>query len=257
MRILYLGNNWVGWQVLRWLTVQQEEIVGLVVHEPHKQRYTEELLHAAGLPAERVFTGPQLRDPTVRSRIATLAPDIGLSVLFGYLLAPEFLTLFPRGVVNLHPALLPHNRGPYPNVWSIVDGTPSGVTLHYVDDGIDTGDVIAQCNVPVEPVDTGETLYRKLEQASVALFKEAWPKLKAGLIQRRPQPRGRGTCRRCSDVEAIDAIDPDRAYVARDLINVLRARTFPPYPGAYVTVDGRRIYLRLQLSYDADEPRTT
>ena len=96
--------------------------------------------------------------------------------MFGYILRPNFLRLIPRGCVNVHPALLPYNRGAYPNVWSIVDGSPAGVTIHFVDEGIDTGDIIAQAQVVIEPVDTGESLYRKLERGAVALF----PKLGRG-----------------------------------------------------------------------------
>jgi methionyl-tRNA formyltransferase len=250
MRILYLGNNWVGWQVLKWLKEQGEEIAGLVIHPPRKQKYAKEILRAAGLPAAKVFDGSRLAQPEVMAAIRKLAPDIGLSVLFDYILKPEFLSIFPQGVVNLHPAYLPYNRGQYPNVWSIIENTPAGVTLHYIDKGTDTGDIIARKEVAVEPVDTGETLYRKLERASVALFRETWPLVRSGKATRAPQGSEPGTCHRTKDVEAIDEIHLDETYVARDLINVLRARTFPPYPGAYFMHQGRRIYLRLQLLYE-------
>jgi methionyl-tRNA formyltransferase len=153
-------------------------------------------------------------------------------------------------VVNLHPAYLPYNRGQYPNVWSIIEGTPSGVTLHYINEKIDAGDVIAQREVPVELVDTGETLYRKLEQASLELFKDTWLLIKSDKPPRIPQSGEPGTYHRTRDAEAIDEIDLDGTYVARDLINVLRARTFPPYKGAYFRHQGRKIYLRLQLFYE-------
>jgi len=250
MRILYLGNNWVGWQVLKWLKKQSEEIVGLVVHPPHNQKYGSEILKAADLPSSGVFDGSELHKPEVTKAIRDLAPDIALSVLFHYILKPEFLAVFPQGIVNLHPAYLPYNRGQYPNVWSIIEGTPAGVTLHYIDVKIDTGDIIAQREVPVEPVDTGEILYRKLEQASVELFQETWPLIKEGKATRMPQSGEAGTYHLTKDVESVDKIDLDRIYIARDLINILRARTFPPYKGAYFTSNGRKVYLSLQLGYD-------
>jgi methionyl-tRNA formyltransferase len=58
-----------------------------------------------------------------------------------------------------------------------------------------------------------------------------------------------GTYHRTRDVESIDKIDLDCTYTARDLINILRARTFPPYDGAYFETKGRRVYLRLRLEY--------
>jgi len=250
MRILFLGNNWVGWQVMHWLREQNEQIVGLAVHPSHKRKYGDEIMNSAQVSPARVFDGSQLRQPEVLQAIKALQPDIGLSVLFGYVLQPEFLDLFPAGVINLHPAYLPYNRGAYPNVWSIVERTPAGVTLHYIDAGVDTGDIIAQRQVPIEPVDTGETLYRKLEQACVELFKETWPLILSGQALRIRQRSDEGTYHRIGDVERIDHIDLDRRYTARELIDVIRARTFPAYPGAYFIHDERKVCLRLQLLYE-------
>ena len=253
MRILYFGNNWLGYQVLKCLKEQGAEVVGLVIHPPRKQKYASEIRQVANLPSARVFDGAKLNNPDLIESIKSLAPDIGLAVLFDYILKPELLSIFPQGVVNLHPAYLPYNRGQYPNVWSIIEGTPSGVTLHYMDEGIDTGAIIAQKRVPVEMVDTGETLYRKLEQASLALFSKSWPLVRAGRAPRVPQSGEIGTYHRTDDVEAIDEIDLDRADVARDLINVLRARTFPSYKGAYFIANGKRVYMRLGLEYGEEE----
>ena len=252
MRLLYLGNGWLGWQVLRWLR-QREEIVGLVIHPPSRQKYGREIQEEAALPAGQIFDGSRLRRPEVREAIRQLRPECGLSILFGYLLKPEFLEIFPRGVANLHPSLLPHNRGAFPNVWSIVDGTPAGVTLHHLDAGVDTGDIIAQREVAIEPVDTGESLYRKLEEASLELFQEIWPRFRAGKVTPRPQDPEAGSYHRTGDVKDIDQIDLDRSYTARDLINVLRARTFPPHRGAWFSDGGRRIQVRIELTYSDDE----
>lgn len=247
MRILILGNNWVAWQVVRWLRDQSEQIVGLVVHPPNKRKYGNEIISSARVDPRYVFDGSLLRQPEVLQKIKELQPDIGLSVYFGYILRSEFLNIFPMGVINLHPAYLPYNRGAYPNVWSIVEGTPAGVTLHYVDEGVDTGDIIAQRKLPIEPFDTGETLYRKLEHACLELFKDIWPLIRDGKAPRIPQSKDQGTYHRVKDVERIDQIDLNRAYTARELIDIIRARTFPPHLGAYFIHNGRKIYLRLQL----------
>ncbi len=251
MRILYLGNNWLGWQVLRWLRQRDEEIVGLVLHPERRRAHGEEILRTGGVPADRVFSGSKLRRPEVRQAIAALRPEIGLSVLFGYILKPELLNLFPRRVVNLHPSLLPYNRGAYPNVWSIIERTPAGTSLHYLDEGVDTGELIAQKEVEVEPVDTGETLYRKLERAALDLFRETWPRIANGSAVAHPQRLG-GTCHHARDVQEIDEIDLDASYRARDLIDLLRARTFPPHEGAFFRTEGRRVNARIQLEYGRD-----
>ncbi len=253
MRVLLLCNNWVGWQVTRWLQEQNEEIVGLVLHPAHRRKYGEEILQSASLVPERVFEAPQLRETATREAIRALKPDLGISAFFGAILRPLFLEMFPQGVVNIHPALLPYNRGANPNVWSIVEGTPAGVTLHYIDAGLDTGDIISQRQVFVASTETGGSLYQKLELASLELFQETWPRLRTGQAVRIPQLEEGGTAHRLADVAQIDEIDLERSYQARDLINILRARTFPPYHGAYFRDGNKKIYLRLQLDEEITE----
>ncbi len=253
MRIVCLVNNWVGWQVLEALREDGAEIVALVLHPKEKQSFAEEILSAAKLPAERIFCATQLSDPETLKALCALKPDLGLSIFWGSILRKPFLDMLPRGCLNLHPALLPYNRGAYPNVWSIIDGTPAGVTLHYVDEKVDTGDIVAQLSVPVSPDDTGKALYWRLEQACVKLFRQTWPQIKAGTLNRQPQEPHAGTHHRVKDVEKVDAIDLERMYRGRELIDLLRARTFPPHKGAYIEVDGKRIYLSLKLQVEGQE----
>ena len=195
-----------------------------------------------------VLDGSRLKEPGVLEQVRRLEADIAVSVLFGYVLNTDFIGLFPQGCINLHPALLPYNRGAFPNVWSIVSKTPAGVTLHYIDPGIDTGDVIAQKEVPVLVTDTGASLYGRLEIEALELFKSNWPSVRSGTCARSPQSAGGGSSHRARDVEKIDEIDLQKTYRAEDLINVIRARTFAPYPGAYFVHAGKKIYLRLDLS---------
>ena len=257
MRVLFLGNNWVGWQVARWLEEQGEEIVGLVIHPPQKRRYGEEIIDSVKVDQTSIFDGAKLRQTQTLDAIKELQPDIGVSAFFGYILHPECLGLMPAGCVNIHPALLPYNRGAYPNVWSIVEGTPVGATLHYMDAGVDTGDITAQRQVPVEPTDTGGSLYHKSEQLCVDLFKENWHQVRSGQAPRIQQRDMPGTYHRTRDVDRIDEIQIDRTYTARELIDVIRARTFPPYAGAYFLHEGRKVHLRLQLLYEDQLGETT
>lgn len=91
-------------------------------------------------------------------------------VSFGYrhLLKPEVLATSKYPVLNLHIAYLPYNKGAHPNFWSWVKGTPSGVTIHEIDAGIDTGPIVDQRQVSIEPDgltfrDTYEILFREME----------------------------------------------------------------------------------------------
>ncbi|MCB2198749.1 formyl transferase [bacterium] len=247
MRILFLGNNRVGLETLRYLQMQGEELVGLVLHPEEMRKCGPELIETASVPGDALFQAKSLRDPDVLERIRDLKADIAVSVFFGFILKPEFINIFPQGVINLHPAYLPWNRGGYPNVWSIIDGTPAGATLHYIDPGVDTGDIILQREVEISPTDTGESLYDKLEHCCVDVFKAGWPMIHSGNAPRAPQDPSEGTSHRDRDVETVDQIDLDKQYTGRDLINLLRARTFPPHAGAWFEENGKKVYLRLQL----------
>ena len=253
MRIVLLANNWVGWQLAEWLAYQDDiEIVGLVLHPEAKRKYGGEILAATKLPNEKIFDATTLRQPEVLHQIKQLKADVALSFYFGYILKSSFLDLFPNGVLNLHPSFLPYNRGAYPNIWSIIDGTPAGVTLHYIDEQIDTGHIISQRLVTVEITDTGKTLYEKLERASVSLFCEVWPRIALGDILPIAQ-EGIGSSYRMADVAKIDEIELSKSYLAKDLLNILRARTFPPFRGAYFWHEGRKIYIHVQLFSEDDE----
>jgi methionyl-tRNA formyltransferase len=244
MRTILFVNNRVGSALSRWLGERGDEVVGAVVHPPERAKHRDEILEAlAGVP---LFDAGTLREAATVEALAALEPEIGASIYFGYILKPDVIDLFPRGVVNLHPALLPWNRGANPNVWSIVEGTPAGVTLHYIDARIDTGDIIAQSEVAVSSTDTGASLYRKLEDEGVALFQRTWPELLEGTAERRAQPDG-GSFHRARELADLDAIDLDAPTTARELIDVLRARTFPPYPGAWFVRDGRKVYVSVTL----------
>lgn len=245
-RILFLGNNALALRVLTWLTKQEEEIAGMVLHPRATQRLGEELVRASKLPGEKIRLAPDLPTRAGIKWLKNLSSDLGVSVNFGYILSQEILEALGIGAINLHTGFLPHNRGSSPNVWSIVDGTPSGVTLHFMDEGIDTGDIIDQVSVPSDFPDTGESLYKKLQIAAFDLFVKNWKLIRSGHAPRRPQPRD-GSFHRDLDLKKIDEVSPDVQYKAIDLLNRLRARTFPPYSGCWIKVNGRKYYLRLEV----------
>lgn len=121
--------------------------------------------------------------------VAALKPDMIVSYNYRYLLRKDVLRLPPKGAVNLHISYLPWNRGADPNVWSFLDDSPKGVTIHYIDEGIDTGDILVQEGVSLD--NRNETLgssYEKLHRAIQSLFKQNWVQLRDGSLQARPQP---------------------------------------------------------------------
>lgn len=131
--------------------------------------------------------------------------DFIVSYRYRYLVKKPVLDLFPDRVINLHISYLPWNRGADPNLWSFVDNTPKGVTIHYMDEGLDTGDIILQKEVIFDPYreKTLKTTYERLSLAMEQLFYQAWPSIRAGKNDRKEQV-GYGSAHRAVDKHAIE-----------------------------------------------------
>lgn len=100
--------------------------------------------------------------------------DLAVSYTYRYILKKDQIDALNGNVVNLHNSYLPWNRGADPNIWSMIDGTPRGVTLHYVDERLDKGNIIAQAFVTDSGDETFASSYEHLDKAAKQLFKEAF-----------------------------------------------------------------------------------
>lgn len=100
--------------------------------------------------------------------------DLTISYTYRYILEQDVLEALGNNAVNLHNSYLPWNRGASPNLWSIIEGTPTGVSLHFMSKDLDKGDIIAQCIVPLDHEDTLQEAYNKLDEAAQRQFLEAF-----------------------------------------------------------------------------------
>ncbi len=249
LNILYFGNNRVAYEILRFLKQEKENIIGLVLNPDSRAKYKYEMINL--FPKKIVIEGDKLRNSAIINQIKAMNPDIFISIYFGYILSPELLKIPLKRAFNLHPAYLPFNKGVNPNVWSIVDGTPAGVTIHYIDEGVDTGSIIARKSVESDYSDTGKTLYEKLELAAIDLFKKTWSSIKKDEISI-IQTVEKGTIHYIKDLTSLDEIDPYKEYKALDLINILRARTFPPYKGSFFRIGGKKYHIKISIKKEND-----
>ena len=130
-----------------------------------------------------------------------IAPTNIISYGYRYILTPDIVKEYPR-IINLHISMLPHNRGAYPNFWSWFMDTPKGVTIHYIDEGIDTGDILLQREVKdcYGVFDTLKTTYDKLKKTIENLFIENWEDLLNHRIKPRKQ-KGAGSYYSVKDYE--------------------------------------------------------
>lgn len=124
--------------------------------------------------------------------------DFLISYGYRHIIKPDILALFFQRAINLHISYLPWNRGSDPNLWSFLEDTPKGVTLHYLDNGLDTGDLIVQKKVILQPDDTLRTSYDRLAEKIEQLFRQVWPDIRSGRLNAVPQEEG-GTSHRKRD----------------------------------------------------------
>lgn len=200
-----------------------------------------------GLP---VWQPAGLRNPDAVARLRALAPEVIVAVAYGQILRQEVLDIAPRGVLNVHPSLLPRWRGASPVAAAILAGDDiTGATIMLMDAGMDSGPVLAQRELAVDPMDTAGALAAKLAELGAGLLAQTLPRWLAGEIAPRPQDETRMTT--CSLLRKEDGVI-DWQAPAVDIWR--RVRAYNPWPGASTILDGRLLHIWQAWPIDADRP---
>jgi methionyl-tRNA formyltransferase len=173
--------------------------------------------------------------------------DIGVLAWWPKLIKQPLIGMPKHGFINTHPSMLPHNRGKHYNFWTIVEQAPFGVSLHMIDDGIDSGDVIAQNPIHYGWEDNGETLYGKAQESMVRLFRDVYPDIRSLDFPRQKQNLSLGSFHRAAELDSACRIEIDRNYRARDILNLLRARTFAGHPACWFCDKGEMFEVRIDI----------
>lgn len=192
MKILFLTNNEISEDLINWLRNEaKEEVI--------------------------VFNGKISKEDILRYR-----PNFIISYNYRYIIKEKMLNLLPRRTINLHISFLPWNKGAHPNLWSFLEDTPKGVTIHLMDEGIDTGDILLQREAALD--EKNETLlssYLILHKNIQDLFVSNWDKIKNFQITPKPQISG-GSTHYKKDFERIKHILGNEGW--NILINELKKR---------------------------------
>ena len=145
----------------------------------------------------------KIENKLTKEMVEQMRPSFVISFNYRHLIPGEVLQAMPGRVINLHTSLLPYNRGAGPNFFSFLDDTPKGVTIHLVDEGLDTGDILCQKEIVFdEEKETFASSYDKLMMEIKELFKENWEKIKRGGVEPRKQ-EGEGSYHRMRELTAI------------------------------------------------------
>ncbi len=179
-----------------------------------------------------------LQSPETLAAVKDLGGDLGLIASFGKILPAEYLNLYPYGIINLHPSLLPQLRGAAPIRRALMQGLEvTGVTLARLDESIDAGGIISSMRVPISEDDDAESLESKLARASLDLLRECLVLLEEeGHLPARPQDERYATyAPPLRSEERKIRWESDRRVV----FNLIRAMS--PSPGAHTTFRGKRL----------------
>lgn len=240
-RIIFMGTPRFAVPTLQALD-QHHQVVG-VVTQPDRPAGRGREVVLSPVKAEALARGLPIFQPQTLSvaqaveHLARWQPDLIVVAAFGQILRASVLDLPPHGCLNIHASLLPAYRGASPIPAAILAGDSiTGVTIMRMDEGLDTGPILAQAQCPIEPDDTTASLSAKLAHLGSRVLIDTLPGWLSGEVQARPQDDALATY--CSQLVKEDGL-LDWTRSATDLDHQVRA--CDPWPGAYTTWQGHRL----------------
>lgn len=234
MRIVFMGTPEFAVPSLEALLRSEDQVVGVVTQPDRPKGRGQELAappvkqlaERSGVP---VLQPTKMKDPAFLSALQAWQPDVIAVAAFGRILPPAILSLPPKGCINVHGSLLPKYRGAAPIQWAVINGErETGITIMLMDEGMDTGAMLLQEAIPIEPDDTGGSLGAKLAQVGARLLIETLRQLKAGQLHPIVQNHSQATL---APILKKEHGLIDWKLSAAALAN--RVRGLAPWPGAY------------------------
>jgi methionyl-tRNA formyltransferase len=179
------GLGFVGWKGLE---IILGRLAGLVQRLTGRKATVPSLAQLSAAGAVPLVGAKKVNAPATLATIRNWQPDLIISVYLNQLIRARLIELAPLGVINVHGALLPRNRGLFPYFWALANGDAlSGVTVHWVDTNFDTGALLVQEPLPIEPDDTVISLARKTAELGADLLVRAVNLIASGDPPRLPQ----------------------------------------------------------------------
>ena len=148
---------------------------------------------------------------------------VGISAMFGHIIPQSIIENFRFGIFNLHPSLLPINRGANPIMWSILDNQPQGVTLHKVDNNIDTGPIVSQIELETSLDMNAHKIYELCMDALFDIFVSKWQDLINGKVSYSNQPVGLGNIHFAREIKVFERVTYDEKTTPGELIRRIQA----------------------------------
>ncbi len=242
MKIIYMGTPDFAVGALEELIARGHEIVGVITQTDkpvgRKQELKPTAVKACALShGLDVFQPKRVKNnPEVMAYLQEKNPDVIVVAAYGKIIPKEVLDFPKYGCLNVHASLLPKYRGAAPIQWAVIDGEEkSGVTIMQMDEGLDTGDMIAKVEVPLAADETGGSLFDRLAEAGAKLIADTLVEVEAGNIHPEKQPEESPTPYARMITKEDGRIDWDQnADVIERLI-----RGVNPWPCAFTSLNGK------------------
>ncbi|HIZ78748.1 MAG TPA: methionyl-tRNA formyltransferase [Candidatus Lachnoclostridium stercorigallinarum] len=248
MRIVFMGTPDFSVPALEALAEGGHQVIAAVT-QPDKPKGrgkavlmtpVKEKALELGIP---VYQPAKVREPEFVELLREMAPDAIVVVAFGQILPKAILEIPKYGCINIHASLLPKYRGAAPIQWAVIDGEKeTGVTTMFMNEGLDTGDMLEKAAVPLDEKETGGSLHDKLSALGGNLILSTLKGLEAGTLKGTPQT-DEGTCYAKMLKKSLGDIDwtMDAAAIERLI------RGLNPWPSAYTSLHGKTLKI-----WDAD-----
>ena len=243
LRVAYIGARIVGYQCLQELLANGVNVAGVLWLDEklaeNTTAYTsfEPLLNKYNI-FNRTFT--QLREAEIVEWLKQLNPDLGVIIGVSQLLSKEVISIPRLGFLGMHPTLLPEGRGRAPIPWAIIKGlNRTGVSIFYLDEKTDNGDIILQAEVPIYYEDTSSILGARTDECAASLLLKSVNLINQGKAPRISQDESKATYwpRRRPEDGIIDWRQDKKI-----LYDWVRALTHP-YPGAFTFLNGSKVFI--------------
>ena len=241
MRVVFMGTPDFAVPTLAAL-IENHEVVG-VVTQPDKRKGRGKAMAFTPVKEKAleydipVYQPVKVGEEEFIETLRGLDPEVIVVAAFGQILPESILNMPKYGCINVHASLLPKYRGAAPIQWSIIDGEKeTGVTIMYMEKGLDTGDMIDKVEVAITPEDTGATLHDKLAEAGAALILETLTKLENHTATRTKQDDAQSCY---ASMLSKEMGRMDFAKSAEELERLIRGLN--PWPCAYTEIDGKNV----------------
>ncbi|WP_332690151.1 methionyl-tRNA formyltransferase [Halalkalibacter lacteus] len=252
MKIVFMGTPDFSVAVLRNLVTAGYDVVA-VVTQPDRPVGRKRILTPTPVKVEAqkhqidVLQPKKIREQFELDRVFSYKPDLIVTAAFGQILPKELLDYPELGCINVHASLLPKYRGGAPIHQAIIDGEKeAGVTIMYMVEKLDAGDMLSHVSVPIEEEDHVGTMFDKLSMAGAGLLLDTIPKLVNGNLKPIKQDESKVTFARNISRE-MELLDWNRS--GADLYNQIRG--MHPWPVAYTTLEGKPLKVWWAKKVDA------